>query len=79
MLPDKRLNDAHIKYGIQALNIYDKCPKIGTGDVRQKHLSRLQGEINASHYWELFAHTHLFVDACDWCIFTNQKRHLCDK
>uniref|UniRef100_A0A914CLN2 GB1/RHD3-type G domain-containing protein n=1 Tax=Acrobeloides nanus TaxID=290746 RepID=A0A914CLN2_9BILA len=47
MLSEKKLLEAHIKHGITALNIYDKCPKIGSGEVRTENLARLQEDINA--------------------------------
>lgn len=46
MLSEKKLLEAHIKHGITALNIYDKCPKIGSGEVRTENLARLQEDIN---------------------------------
>jgi atlastin len=47
MMSEKKLLEAHIKHGITALNIYDKCPKIGDGEVRSTNLARLQEDINA--------------------------------
>ncbi|CEF71458.1 Atlastin [Strongyloides ratti] len=47
MLSEKRLLEAHIKNGITALNIFDKCPKIGSSQVRSEYLARLQEDINA--------------------------------
>ncbi|KAK6747308.1 hypothetical protein RB195_000486 [Necator americanus] len=47
MMPEKKLLEAHIKHGITALNIFDKCPKIGTADVRSRALAKLQEDINA--------------------------------
>ncbi|WKY05607.1 hypothetical protein Q1695_006089 [Nippostrongylus brasiliensis] len=47
MMPEKRLLEAHIKHGITALNIYDKCPKIGTAEIRNRLLAKLQEDINA--------------------------------
>ncbi|CAJ0603214.1 unnamed protein product [Cylicocyclus nassatus] len=47
MMPEKRLLEAHIKHGITALNIFDKCPKIGTAEVRSRALAKLQEDINA--------------------------------
>ncbi|KAI6207104.1 Atlastin-3 [Aphelenchoides besseyi] len=32
--------------GVKALNIYDRCPKIDSGDIRSANLSRLQESIN---------------------------------
>jgi hypothetical protein len=28
MVSEKRLLEAHIKHGVKALNIYDRCPKV---------------------------------------------------
>uniref|UniRef100_A0A158P650 GB1/RHD3-type G domain-containing protein n=1 Tax=Angiostrongylus cantonensis TaxID=6313 RepID=A0A158P650_ANGCA len=47
MIPEKRLLEAHIKHGITALNIYDRCPKIGTTEIRSRLLAKLQEDINA--------------------------------
>ncbi|CAB3409766.1 unnamed protein product [Caenorhabditis bovis] len=47
MMPEKKLLEAHIKHGITALNIYDKCPKIGSNEVRRILLEKLQEDINA--------------------------------
>ncbi|CAI5447478.1 unnamed protein product [Caenorhabditis angaria] len=47
MMPEKKLLEAHIKHGITALNIYDKCPKIGSKEVRSLLLEKLQEDINA--------------------------------
>ncbi|KIH59448.1 guanylate-binding protein [Ancylostoma duodenale] len=47
MMPEKRLLEAHIKHGITALNIFDKCPKIGTAEIRSRALAKLQEDINA--------------------------------
>ncbi|KAK6027510.1 hypothetical protein OSTOST_06457 [Ostertagia ostertagi] len=47
MLPEKRLLEAHIKHGITALNIYDKCPKFGSAETRNRLLEKLQEDINA--------------------------------
>uniref|UniRef100_A0A7E4W6Q6 GB1/RHD3-type G domain-containing protein n=1 Tax=Panagrellus redivivus TaxID=6233 RepID=A0A7E4W6Q6_PANRE len=47
MMSEKKLLEAHIKHGITALNIFDKCPKIGDGEVRSANLARLQEDINA--------------------------------
>ena len=46
MMAEKKLLEAHIKHGIKALNIYDRCPKIDSGDVRNQNLARLQEAIN---------------------------------
>ncbi|PAV73795.1 hypothetical protein WR25_20099 [Diploscapter pachys] len=46
-MSEKRLLEAHIKHGIIALNIYDKCPKLGATEIRPKMLERLQEDINA--------------------------------
>ncbi|KHJ87245.1 hypothetical protein OESDEN_12985 [Oesophagostomum dentatum] len=46
MMPEKRLLEAHIKHGITALNIFDKCPKIGTAEIRSRALAKLQEDIN---------------------------------
>lgn len=46
MMAEKKLLEAHIKNGIKALNIYDKCPKIYSGDIRIQNLGRLQESIN---------------------------------
>ncbi|KAL3124187.1 hypothetical protein niasHT_004776 [Heterodera trifolii] len=46
MMAEKKLQEAHIKHGIKALNIYDRCPKIYSGDVRNNNLARLQESIN---------------------------------
>lgn len=46
MLAEKKLLESHIKHGIKALNIYDRCPKIDSGDIRNSLLGRLQEEIN---------------------------------
>uniref|UniRef100_A0A914I3C9 GB1/RHD3-type G domain-containing protein n=1 Tax=Globodera rostochiensis TaxID=31243 RepID=A0A914I3C9_GLORO len=46
MMAEKKLLEAHIKHGIKALNIYDRCPKIYSGDVRNNNLARLQESIN---------------------------------
>uniref|UniRef100_A0A915D6N7 GB1/RHD3-type G domain-containing protein n=1 Tax=Ditylenchus dipsaci TaxID=166011 RepID=A0A915D6N7_9BILA len=46
MMAEKKLLEAHIKHGIKALNIYDKCPKVDSGDVRSTNLARLQESIN---------------------------------
>jgi hypothetical protein len=48
MLPDKKLLETHIKLGMKAINLYDKCPKIDSGDIRATNLSRLQESINVS-------------------------------
>lgn len=48
MMPEKRLLEAHIKHGITALNIFDKCPKIGTAEIRSRALAKLQEDINVS-------------------------------
>ncbi|VDO64702.1 unnamed protein product [Haemonchus placei] len=47
MMPEKRLLEAHIKHGITALNIYDKCPKFGSAETRNRLLEKLQEDINA--------------------------------
>ncbi|CAI4232036.1 unnamed protein product [Auanema sp. JU1783] len=47
MIPEKRLLRLHIQHGITALNIYDKCPKLGEASIRRELLERLQEEINA--------------------------------
>ncbi|KAE9555669.1 hypothetical protein FO519_001140 [Halicephalobus sp. NKZ332] len=47
MMSEKKLLEAHIKHGITALNIYDKCLKVGDGEVRSANLARLQEDINA--------------------------------
>ncbi|CAJ0937479.1 unnamed protein product, partial [Mesorhabditis belari] len=47
MMPEKQLLRLHIKHGITALNIFDKCPKIGASEVRSKMLEKLQEDINA--------------------------------
>ncbi|CAD6199797.1 unnamed protein product [Caenorhabditis auriculariae] len=47
MMSEKKLLEAHIKHGITALNIYDKCPKIGSNEVRSRLLEKLQEDINA--------------------------------
>ncbi|VDK75705.1 unnamed protein product [Litomosoides sigmodontis] len=47
MLPEKRLYEAHIKYGIIALNIFEKYPKIGSSEVRSRNLSSLQQNLNS--------------------------------
>ncbi|CAJ0560752.1 unnamed protein product, partial [Mesorhabditis spiculigera] len=47
MMPEKRLLEQHIKHGITALNIFDKCPKIGSSEVRSAMQCRLQEDINA--------------------------------
>uniref|UniRef100_A0AC35U4Q2 GB1/RHD3-type G domain-containing protein n=1 Tax=Rhabditophanes sp. KR3021 TaxID=114890 RepID=A0AC35U4Q2_9BILA len=47
MLSEKRLLEAHIKHGITALNIFDKCPKFGSPSVRNEYLARLQEDVNA--------------------------------
>ncbi|KAI1727059.1 atlastin-1 [Ditylenchus destructor] len=46
MMAEKKLLEAHIKHGIKALNIYDKCPKVESGNVRSQNLARLQESIN---------------------------------
>ncbi|VDP13645.1 unnamed protein product [Onchocerca flexuosa] len=46
MLSEKRLHEAHIKYGIIALNIFEKYPKIGSSEVRSRNLSTLQQNLN---------------------------------
>ncbi|KAF7638972.1 GB1/RHD3-type G domain-containing protein [Meloidogyne graminicola] len=46
MMAEKKLLEAHIKNGIKALNIYDKCPKIFSGDIRIQNLGKLQESIN---------------------------------
>lgn len=46
MLAEKKLLEAHIKHGIKALNIYDRCPKIHSGDIRNQNLAQLQESIN---------------------------------
>ncbi|CAK5093882.1 unnamed protein product [Meloidogyne enterolobii] len=46
MMAEKKLLEAHIKNGIKALNIYDRCPKIYSGDIRIQNLGRLQESIN---------------------------------
>jgi hypothetical protein len=48
MISDKKLLETHIKLGVKALNIYDRCPKIDSGDIRSANLSKLQDSINAS-------------------------------
>lgn len=48
MIPDKKLLETHIKLGVKALNIYDRCPKIDSGDIRATNLSKLQESINVS-------------------------------
>lgn len=50
MMSEKKLLEAHIKHGITALNIYDKCPKIGDGEVRATNLARLQEDINVNNF-----------------------------
>lgn len=55
MMSEKKLLEAHIKHGITALNIYDKCPKIGSNEVRRLLLEKLQEDINA----ELERYKHL--------------------
>lgn len=47
-ISEKKLLEAHIKLGVKALNIYDRCPKIDSGDIRATNLSRLQESINVS-------------------------------
>ncbi|MCP9266444.1 Atlastin-3 [Dirofilaria immitis] len=47
MLSEKRLHEAHIKYGIIALNIFEKYPKIGSSEVRSRNLSTLQQNLNS--------------------------------
>uniref|UniRef100_A0A158Q8F4 GB1/RHD3-type G domain-containing protein n=1 Tax=Elaeophora elaphi TaxID=1147741 RepID=A0A158Q8F4_9BILA len=47
MLPEKRLHEAHIKYGIIALNIFERYPKIGSNEVRSRNLSALQQNLNS--------------------------------
>ncbi|VDN08324.1 unnamed protein product [Thelazia callipaeda] len=47
MLPEKRLHEAHIKYGIIALNIFEKYPKTGSNEVRSRNLSMLQQDLNS--------------------------------
>uniref|UniRef100_A0A915Q1C4 GB1/RHD3-type G domain-containing protein n=1 Tax=Setaria digitata TaxID=48799 RepID=A0A915Q1C4_9BILA len=44
MLPEKRLYEAHIKYGIIALNIFEKCPKIGSSENELEKYKRLNKE-----------------------------------
>ncbi|CAD5220250.1 unnamed protein product [Bursaphelenchus okinawaensis] len=46
MLPEKKLQEIHIKQGVKALNIYDRCPKVESGDIRSRNLARLQDQIN---------------------------------
>ncbi|KAL7077122.1 hypothetical protein ACQ4LE_003599 [Meloidogyne hapla] len=46
MMAEKKLLEAHIKNGIKALNIYDRCPKIYSGDIRIQNLGKLQESIN---------------------------------
>uniref|UniRef100_A0A9J2PBS0 GB1/RHD3-type G domain-containing protein n=1 Tax=Ascaris lumbricoides TaxID=6252 RepID=A0A9J2PBS0_ASCLU len=46
MMPEKRLYEIHIKHGITALNVFEKYPKIGSGEVRSKILAGLQEELN---------------------------------
>ncbi|KAI6234639.1 GB1/RHD3-type G domain-containing protein [Aphelenchoides fujianensis] len=46
MISEKKLQENHIKHGVKALNIYDRCPKIDSGDIRATNLSRLQESIN---------------------------------
>ncbi|KAI6176238.1 GB1/RHD3-type G domain-containing protein [Aphelenchoides bicaudatus] len=46
MISDKKLLETHIKLGVKALNIYDRCPKIESGDIRATNLSKLQDSIN---------------------------------
>lgn len=46
MLPEKRLHEAHIKYGVIALNIFEKYPKMGSCEVRSRNLSTLQQSLN---------------------------------
>ncbi|KAI6212133.1 Atlastin-3 [Aphelenchoides besseyi] len=46
MISEKKLHETHIKMGVKALNIYDRCPKIDSGDIRSANLSRLQESIN---------------------------------
>ncbi|KHN88280.1 Atlastin-3 [Toxocara canis] len=46
MMPEKRLYEIHIKHGITALDVFEKYPKIGSGEVRSKILARLQEELN---------------------------------
>ena len=50
MMSEKKLLEAHIKHGITALNIYDKCSKVGDGEVRSTNLARLQEDINVSFF-----------------------------
>uniref|UniRef100_A0A1I7YB13 GB1/RHD3-type G domain-containing protein n=1 Tax=Steinernema glaseri TaxID=37863 RepID=A0A1I7YB13_9BILA len=47
MMSEKKLQEAHIKHGIIAINMFGKCPKVGDGKVREANLSRLQEELNA--------------------------------
>lgn len=54
MMSEKKLLEAHIKHGITALNIYDKCPKVGDGEVRSTNLARLQEDINVSSFLKFF-------------------------
>ncbi|VDK45733.1 unnamed protein product [Anisakis simplex] len=55
MMPEKRLYEIHIKHGITALNVFEKCPKIGSNEIRSKILARLQEELNheLEHYKSL--------------------------
>lgn len=54
MLPEKKLLEVHIKSGVKALNVYDQCPKIDSGEVRVRNLARLQESVNVSlHISEL--------------------------
>lgn len=48
MISDKKLLETHIKLGVKALNIYDRCPKIESGNIRAANLSKLQDSINVS-------------------------------
>ena len=48
MIPEKKLHEIHIKHGITALNVFEKYPRIGGGEVRAKNLELLQEELNVS-------------------------------
>lgn len=48
MMSEKKLLEAHIKHGIKALNIYDRCPKCDSGDIRNQNLAQLQESINVN-------------------------------
>uniref|UniRef100_A0A0N5AGR3 GB1/RHD3-type G domain-containing protein n=1 Tax=Syphacia muris TaxID=451379 RepID=A0A0N5AGR3_9BILA len=52
MIPEKKLHEIHIKHGITALNVFEKYPRIGGGEIRAKNLELLQEELN--HQFERF-------------------------